>query len=226
MSTRTIVLFLTLAGCAFSQTARRSVVTASGEGVVSVKPDQARVTVSVQTRAATAQQAADQNAQQTTAVLDQLRQLLGQAADLRTAGYNVYPEYSNARVVTSYMATNSVTVTLNDINLVSRVLDGSTQSGATSIGGVQFLLKDYGPSRLQALRQAAQQARANAEAIASGLSMSIGAITAASDTYAVRTISPVDTRTAAPGAGSGVATPIEAGMIEVRATVSVEAELR
>lgn len=192
-----------------------------------MKPDQARVSVSVQTRAATAQQAADQNAQQTTAVLDQLRQLLGQAADLRTAGYNVFPEYSAARVLIGYQASNTVTVTMNDVNLVSRVLDGSTQSGATTVSGVQFLLKDYAPSRLQALRQAAQQARANAEAIASGLGMAVGTITAASDSYAIRPISTVDSRTAAAGgAASAVPTPIEAGMIEVRAVVTVEAELR
>ncbi len=76
MFLRSSILLLSLSLFAFGQTARRSVVTASGEGVISVKPDQARVSVNVQTRAATAQQASDQNAQQTTAVLAQRPGLL------------------------------------------------------------------------------------------------------------------------------------------------------
>lgn len=226
MLIRTLALVLALSLSSLAQTARRSTVTASGEGVVTSAPDQARVTISVQTRGATAQQASEQNAQQTTAVLTQLRQLLGQAGDIRTTGYSIYPEYTGTgRTLVGYVATNSVTATMNDTSLVSRVLDGATQAGANLVAGVQFLLKDYAPARAQALRQAAQQARSNAEAIANGLGMSIGAITAASDTYTVRAIDNRTAVTAGPAA-SGTPTPIEVGTIEVRATVTVEAELR
>lgn len=229
MLTRSLFLFLSVSLLVSAQTARRAVVTASGQGLVSVKPDQAKVSISVQTRGDTAQQAADLNAQQTNAVLNQLRQSLGQAATIATTGYSVRPEYRSVPnalpVLAGYTATNTVTVTLSDVNLVSRALDSSTQGGATTVSGVQFSLKDYNPVRAQALRQAAQLAHSNAEAIASGLGMTVGAVTAASDSFTVRstTAPTVDARA---GVAASTPTPVELGTIDVTATVTIEAELR
>jgi hypothetical protein len=219
----TILAGATLAG----QTTTRPVVRASGQGIVSVRPDQAIVTVTVQTRAETAQQVADQNAQETSRVLEQLRIALGSAAELRTLGYSVRPEFRQGQPATiiGFVASNTVQVTLSNINLASRALDTATQSGATSVGGVQFTLKDFAGPRAQALREAAQQARKNAEAIAGGLGMTVGAILAADDGVGVSPL-PVDTRVLSPGVGAGAATPIEAGDLRITATVTVQAELR
>jgi uncharacterized protein YggE len=69
---------------ATAQTVRRSV-RATGEGSVSVRPDAARVSVAVVKQAATAADAASQNASAASAVLAAVRQLLGQNADVRTS---------------------------------------------------------------------------------------------------------------------------------------------
>lgn len=220
------ILFLSLAALAAAQVvSTRPVVRASGQGVVSVRPDQAIVSVTVQTRAETAQQVADQNAQETNRVLEQLRIALGAAAEIRTLGYSVRPEFRQGQpqTIIGFIASNTVQVTLNNISLASRALDTATQSGATSVGGVQFTLKDFSVPRAQALREAAAQARKNAEAIAGGLGMTVGAILSADDSVGGGPI-PVDLRTLAPGAGA--ATPIEAGNLTVGATVSVQAELK
>src|SRR4051812_24021839 len=72
----------------------RRIIRASGVGKVSIKPDQAQVSVAVVTQAATAQLAAAQNADQTTAVLNALKQLLGANADLKTINYSLTPLYN------------------------------------------------------------------------------------------------------------------------------------
>jgi uncharacterized protein len=59
----------------------RHAVGASGTATVSAKPDQAKLDIGVVTQAATAQDAAAQNATQVDAVLAQLRAILGAAAD-------------------------------------------------------------------------------------------------------------------------------------------------
>ena len=75
----------------------RRLIRAVGQGKASGKPDQAQVDFAVVTQAATAQDAAAQNANQTTAVLTQLRQLLGANADIKTLNYSLFAVYNYPR---------------------------------------------------------------------------------------------------------------------------------
>ena len=59
-------------------------VRATGEGVISIRPDQAKVNVGVVTNAATAEEASNQNATQTEAVIKALTGVLGSASPIRT----------------------------------------------------------------------------------------------------------------------------------------------
>ena len=69
-------------------------VRATADTTISATPDQALISVGVETRAATAQEAAAQNAVQTQAVLDALRKQLGANAEIKTTNYTVSPLYN------------------------------------------------------------------------------------------------------------------------------------
>jgi hypothetical protein len=198
-------------------------VRAVGEAVVSVRPDQVKIQIGVVSQAATAQEAAAQNATQVEAVLAQLRAVLGVSADIRTIAYSVTPNYRYAQgappVLTGYTVSNTVEVTSADLAIVGRVIDAATQAGANNVQSLRFGLKDPEPVRAQALAAAARQARAHAEAIASGLSARIGAVLSAEE-GAVISIRVPDARET-----TAAQTPIEAGQVEVRATVTIQAEL-
>ena len=208
--------------------ARRPFVRASGQGSVSVRPDQLKVNVGVVTQGNTAQEASDQNAALMSAVMDKLRQLVGPSAEIKTVGYSVTPNYryppgGGVPTLTGYTANNTMEVTTSDLTLGGKIIDTATQAGANSIQGIRFGLKDAEPARGQALRMATQQAKAHAEAMAGGLSLRIGNIVSLEESSAVRTVALTDTRLAA--AGSGTPTPVESGTIEVQAYVVLEAEL-
>jgi len=206
-----------LTTAAFGQVAaRRPVVRASGTGVISAKPDLARLTVSVTTTGDTAEEAGDRNSQQTTNVIAALRQLLGAAADIRTLNYSLSQLRDRNGQPIGFSVTNSVQVTSGDLASVGRMIDVASQAGATTIGGVSFSLKDSNPARLQALRLASIQAKASAEAIASGFGLRVGNILIAEQGSS---ITPTDSRGALP------TTPIEIGNLDVSATVAIEAEL-
>ena len=97
MEMRIAALLLCLAFMpAAAQTVRRSV-RATGEGSVSVRPDAARVSVAVVKQAATAADAASQNATAASAVIAAVRQLLGQNADVKTSSYSLIANYSISR---------------------------------------------------------------------------------------------------------------------------------
>jgi uncharacterized protein YggE len=204
---------------------RSPYVRASGSGIVSVKPDQMKLTVGVITQADTAQQAADDNAVRSTAVLDALRKLLGASADLRTISYSVSPIYkypSGATpILSGYTANNSIEVTTGDLSIAGRLIDVAVQAGASTVGGIRFGLKDPQPARLAALKLAVQQSRANAEAMANGLGSRLGMVVSIAESSVASTVN-ADRGIAA---GAGTPTPVETGMLEVSASVVIEIQL-
>ena len=198
----------------------------TGEATVTVKPDRAMVDVGVVTQADTSQLAVTQNAQKLEATLARLRQLLGAGADIKTISYSVTPNYQYPReggqpTITGYTATNTVRVTLDDLTKVGSVIDTATQGGANQVQNIRFTLKDESTVKAQALREAAVKARANAQALASALDMTI-----------VRVLSVVEggspvipVREIAFAKAEGAATPIEPGTIEVNASVAITIEV-
>lgn len=204
---------------------RRPYIRSSGEGVVSVRPDQASINVGVITQGATAAAATDANATRAEAILAALRSLLGPQADIRTSSFSVtpnqrFPPGGGVPEITGYTAANHFRVVIGDTGAAGRVIDAATSAGANSVGGIFFGVRDTTPLRQQALRMATQQARANAEAIASGMSGRLGAvISAAESSLALPVYSGADR------AAIATATPVEAGLLEIRATVTMEIEV-
>ena len=199
-------------------------VRSTGSASVALKPDQMLVNVGVTTQAATAQEAAEQNATQMTTVLNQIRAVLGPGADIKTVGYSVAPVYRYPQgappVLTGFSASNTVEVASGDMASIVRVIDTSAQAGATTIQGLRFGVKDSEGARMQALGAAAKQAMAHAQAIAGGLGAKIGTVITAQE-GSVITPSPV----ARDVTGAAQPTPIETGLVQVTATVSLDVEL-
>ena len=197
-------------------------VRAAGDGVVYAKPDQAKIDIGVVTQAATAQAAGAQNAAQTQAVLDRLHSVLGSKADIRTISYSLNPNYQYPHdggkpTIDGYNASNTVEIISDDLAGIGKVVDAATAGGANQIERLQFLLKDEKPARAEALRKAAQEARSNAEAMAGALGLRLGRVLSLEQT----TSQPNRPFLAMAAELPPAATPIEAGAIEVRASVTL-----
>jgi uncharacterized protein YggE len=213
--------------------ADKTFIQATGEGTVSAKPDQAVIEIGVVSQGATAAAAAAQNAKQTEGCLAELGQLLGAGRKLRTTSYSVHPNYQYPKpgatpTITGYTATNIVEVTLDDLSLVSKVIDTATQGGATVVQRLQYQLRNPAAVRAQALRQAAEQARIGADAIAAGLGVKVVRVLSAEEVMPGPGIGvAMYKREMAPPAPGGAAppTPLEVGMIEVTVTVMLRVEI-
>jgi len=206
---------------------RRPLVRANGEGVVSIRPDLVKLSIGVSTAAATAQEAAETNASDTTKVMAALRQALGASAEIRTLGYSLSQRYNSVtRQYDGYIATNTIEASISDLALAGKAIDTAVATGVNgvSVGGLRFTLKDSNPSRMQALRLATMQARQNAEAIASGLGKSVGTVMVAETGTSV-SVTPVDVRLTAGAGASAAPTPVEPGNVDIRAVVAIEAEM-
>ena len=207
-------------------------VRASGEATVSVKPDRARITFGIVTQAPTAEAAAAQNAAQTTQMLTAIKHALGSGGEIRTSGYSVSPNYQSGkngmpRKIAGYSSNNSLEVTIDDLQLVSKILDASAQAGANNINGVSFTVRDDQPARSRALAEAAAKARDSAEAIAKALNLRVLGV-AAAETGDVANVRPQYRNAFIPSMAQTVevSTPIEMGNIEVTATDIVTLEVQ
>jgi len=162
---------------AFGQATPRSV-QATGTASISVTPDQAQINVSAVTQAATAQEAAGQNATIATNIQGALAQALGNSGTVKTVNYSVNPIYTYGKdgtsTLTGYTVTNTIQVTLNDLTITGKVIDTATQAGASRIDSLQFTLKDDTDARSQSLRAATVRAKAKADAMAASVGQKTG----------------------------------------------------
>jgi len=94
------------------------------EATASVQPDQAEIDIGVTTQAQTSRDAATRNAQDFNKVLQALATALGPSADAKTISYTLRPDYQYPKDgerprITGYSATNTVRVTLQNLDRVS-----------------------------------------------------------------------------------------------------------
>jgi len=212
------------------RTTDKPYIQANGEATISVQPDQALVDIGVVSQGTTASAAAAQNAKLTDAVVAQLGALLKDKKKLKTTNYSVAPNYtypkSGAPTISGYTATNVVQVTLDDLGDVSKVIDAATQSGANIVQGMQYQLKNPGLVRAEALKQAAEKARASAEAMAVGLGLKVVRVLSVEEAMPEEGFAmsrkapapPMNAHTAPP-------TPIEIGTIDVDVSVVLRVEV-
>ncbi len=116
--------------------------------VVRADPDLAQVGAGVQTRAQTASEAVQANAQQMERLVERLRSLGIEREDIQTSNFSLNAEYDynnrngQSPIFTGYMVTNQVTVRLKRLDRVGQVLDALVAAGANNIFGPNFQLED------------------------------------------------------------------------------------
>ncbi|MDD3933994.1 SIMPL domain-containing protein [Methanoculleus sp. UBA303] len=202
----------------------------SGTGKVTTTPDQAIIVLAVETENADAKVAQQQNAQKMDAVVNALKGAGIPAKDLRTAGYNIYPvtEQDDKPFVTSkvkfYRVVNNLEVRLSDVNRAGEIIDLAVANGANRVDRLSFTLSDAKQQefRSEALTAAVKQARGDADAVAAAIGKTIVDV---KEVNVGNSYVPMAYDNRYMGmektAGAGVPTPVEAGEIDVTATVSI-----
>jgi uncharacterized protein YggE len=203
--------------------------TANGEAIINVEPDQAQIDIGVVTQARNAPDAAKENSDKLARVMTAVKKLLGKGDEIKTAGYSLNPNYRYPQggkpEITGYTASNTLRIKTGNLEIVGKLIDAAMQAGANNINRLAFTLKDEQAAQLEALRQASQRAKAKADEIASALGLKIVRVLAV--TEGDRGVRPI-TMPLARGAqveAMAAPTPIEAGTIEVRSSVTLTGEL-
>lgn len=201
-------------------------VTVTGTATIRSAPDEAIVSLGVQTQAGTAEEAMRQNAERMTDVVEALLDEGVVKEDLATSWVSLYPRTSSdGLAVIGYTADNSVNVTIRDMGRIGRVIDRGIAAGANMSSGISFRLSDESRGVEQALAEAVRDARSKAQALADAGDAGLGALVRVSESGG-NVQPPVYYDDRMYGAGAEVAsTPVSPPTLESQVTVSVTWEL-
>jgi uncharacterized protein YggE len=209
--------------------AAASIVEATGEGELNLPPDEAVLSLGVTSEARTAKEALDDNAKTMAAVLGTLARAGFTGPDVTTRTVTLtpvmeYPQGGAPRIV-GYRATNAVQVKTREPASIGRALDAAVGAGANVSAGLAFNLANPRAAEALALRLAVQDAERRAASMAEAVGKRLGRVVEVRAVEMERPGPRFEATTLAARAAPGP-TPIEPGVITVRARATLKAELR
>jgi uncharacterized protein YggE len=190
-------------------------ISVSGHGHALATPDEATLTVGVQTKGVDAQQALSSNSTKLNAVVAAIEAQGVTADHIKTSDLNLYLDSQS----NTYQASHDLTVTLDNVAKVGTVLDAAVGAGANNSWGVEFGLKDASVQESQALTAAITDARRRADAMAAALGVSVTGVGSASDAAYSPPIQIVGAARAA--SATSAATQVQPGQLTTSADVNV-----
>lgn len=204
-------------------------ISVGGEGVVEVAPDRATITLGVVTRDKNAAKVQNDNAKTANEIIRAITALGIDKKNIRTGNYSFHQYYrqdNNRRVPDGYEANNSVTVIVDDLNLVGKIIDAALANGANNVDSLAFGVRNKTNLQNDAIRLAVRDARAKAEVVAAELGKKIvGIISVSVNSGYISAPRANKMMMADMAAAESVATPIESGTLTCSASVHVEFEI-
>ena len=204
-------------------------ISVQGQGTVSAEPDLVTLSLGVQTTGETAMEALALNSEQMTGVIAAIQEAGIADEDIQTSGISLYPVYEDRslvqpgeqREIVGYRASNSVSVTVYDIDKAGSVLDVAIEAGANQVGGVNFGLSDTDAIVTDALIAAVKNAQAKAQTIADTLGVQLGAALVVNEEWIERPQARAYFAEAAAFDSGGFSSPVQGGTVSVTAHIRV-----
>lgn len=216
------------ASTAFAQSASEPQIVVVGDAVVTATPDRAWVGIGTETRSKTSKDAQQRNAQAMTAVMQRLTALGINKDAIKTTAIDLQMEFDyvdGKQTPRGFVARNTVEVRVDDLATLGDVLDAVVGSGATTIHGLRFDVKQRDQLQGNALQSAVKDALSKAQAIAQAAGRSAGAIIKIEEVPMGEPPVPV-MRPYAMAARAEAQTPVAPGSIDIRAQVRVAVAIK
>lgn len=213
----------------------------SAEGKINVKPDIATVSYSVVTEGgldvATLQ---EKNTVKGNSIIEFVKSQGVADKDVKTESYNIYPRYTQCystagkvcppSMVVGYGVSQSVVIKIRKFDLISSLLTGIAQKGATNVGSLSFTVDDMDVVKAEARALAIKAAQKKAVEMANAAGFSLGKVLEVSDDsnnrpYYYDTM--MSSSKLGMGIGGGAPSPtVEAGSQDVVVNVGLRYEIR
>ena len=215
------ILFITMS---YSQEQKQvPMINVSGEGKIKVTPDQASISVSIESKGTKASDVKEENDKKMNAILKFIKKATLAKEDFQTQRVSLHPNYDYEKKKHNYIATQSLQIVLKDLSKYDELMEGLVNEGINRIDNVEFKSSKMVQLQSDARKLAVKEAKAKAEDFVSVLGQKVGKAILISDNsqsynpqprmYAMRSM-----------AMDGAEAPRETlavGEIEITANVSV-----
>lgn len=171
-----------------------STITVTGTGRAETPPTIAEIVFTVQETASTVAAAQEAANAKMTAALDAIHALEVENDDIRTSGYNVYPQYDapqpcfpggicnpGSPTVIGYQVSQTVNVKVRNPDNAGPVLEALGTAGVQNISGPDFRVDDDSEVMAEARGEAIKDAHEKARVLASQLDVKLGDVVSFSD---------------------------------------------
>lgn len=204
-------------------------ITVSGKGTVTTAPDEAVLTLTVESEAPVPAGALDANSQATKKVMERLKAEGVDDTAIETSSVSLYPiraydPQTGKESLTGYRAQNTITVTLTDALVVGKVLAASVEAGVTNVSGPVWRLAEDSAAVTEALTKAVANAKGKAEALAGAQGVKVGEVVTMTESGIEQPVIPMyGDMYAEEAAGGGKVTevPVSAANLDVTAIVTI-----
>ena len=221
---------LVLMGRAADTAVTTNTVTFTGEGKATAKTDIAFISLSIITDGATSKEAQDKNSPKSQAVVKFLKSQGIEDKDVKTTGYNIYPQYKYSPTgitsIQSYQAVQSFEVKVRYLKKVSTILDGATSAGANQVSNLGLRIENMDKVQAEARKQAVEDAKKKAEELEDQVGIKLGKIVSYSENNSGWPIPVYDKVGMERGGMGGGGPSIPQGENEVIITVSISYQIK
>jgi uncharacterized protein YggE len=167
-----------------------NVLNVNGLGEVLAVPDTATFSFSVIENAKTMKEAQDKAAVKTNAIIDAMKKMDIADKDIKTTGYNSYPQYDyvqasscvngycppGKQVLRGYEVTQTITVKVRKTDDAGAALSKAGDLGASNISGLEFVIDDMDKVKGEARDAAIQDAKEKAKVLSKSLGVKLKGI--------------------------------------------------
>lgn len=162
--------------------ATTNIISFSGEGKITAKPDVATTRIVVFSEALNSKDAEKANAPKSQAVVDYLKKQGIAEKDIKTTEYQITPQYSfpvppdNQMHIRNYQAYQELEVKIRNLDKANSIIDGVISAGANKVTDLQFTLDNPEKIKSEARAKAIADAKQKAKELESQLGIHLGKI--------------------------------------------------
>jgi uncharacterized protein YggE len=194
----------------------------SGEGKVTAVPDQAMISVSVDTKGNKSADVKKQNDAAVEKVIQAIKAHKLPKEDVQTQRIALNPVYDYEKKKYSYNATQTINILLKDLNQYDGLMEDLVDAGINRISNVEFRSSKADQLKTDARKEAMREAKRKAEDYVSVLGQKVGkAITINDNTQVIYPQAMYKMAMAADAEGGGSRDTLAIGEITVTANVQV-----
>lgn len=173
------ILFVTMSNA--QEHKQVPMINVSGEGKVKIAPDQALISISIETKGTKAVEVKQENDKKMDAILKFIKKSNIAAEDFQTQRISLNPNYDYEKKKYSYIATQTVEILLKDLSKYDTLMEGLVNEGINRIDNVEFKSSKLLQLQSDARKLAIKDAKAKAEDFVSVLGQKVGKAIVISD---------------------------------------------